>query len=373
MLAAVAGIAFAAVLILVQLGFKAALIQSAINFYAHLKCDVAIISPGYQYLLSTRFITQRRLYQAQSLPEVTAINHIDVILLPWKDEAARKVRLICVIAFEPRRGVFDLPEIDGAVEALREPDTALLDSMGRPEFSSMVREFLAKGRAVANVGGNLGYVGGHDIKVIGLFPLGTSFAIDDTLIMSDLNFWHLCGIRQSGLTGVGLITLRPGTDAEAFCARLRAILPHDVIVLTRRQLMARDTEYWLANTPIGFIFNLGVLIGLFVGCIIVYQILYTDVNDHLNEYATLKAMGYADARLFAIVLQEAIILSVLGFVPGLAISMVVYGVAAHLTLLPLRLTVGRVVLVYVLTAFMCAVSASLAMQRLRHADPAEIF
>ena len=122
-----------------------------------------------------------------------------------------------------------------------------------------------------------------------------------------------------------------------------------------------------------FCLFLGLILGLFVGLIIVYQILYTDVTDHLGEYATLKAMGYRDGFLAWIVVQESAILSIFGFLPGLAIAYWVYHLAASATLLPLQMTRSRIVMVYLLTLAMCAVSGLLAVRRLRSADPAEIF
>jgi putative ABC transport system permease protein len=111
---------------------------------------------------------------------------------------------------------------------------------------------------------------------------------------------------------------------------------------------------------------------MLVGCIIVYQILYTDVSDHLQEYATLKAMGYRDRYLFGVVIQESLILSVFGFLPGLAISALLYRFAENATLLPLIMAPDRIVAVYGLTLVMCVISGALAMRRLRRADPAEI-
>ena len=112
---------------------------------------------------------------------------------------------------------------------------------------------------------------------------------------------------------------------------------------------------------------------LVVGCIIVYQILYSDVTEHLPEYATLKAMGYPDRYLFKVVIQESLILSVFGFLPGVVISHFIYGFSRDATLLPMKLSGQRVGTVYLLTLFMCALSAMLATRRLKAADPAEIF
>jgi len=164
-----------------------------------------------------------------------------------------------------------------------------------------------------------------------------------------------------------------GTDLERVKAELIRVMPPDVRVLTHEQFVDLERGYWTTNTPIGYVFRLGVLMGMFVGCIIVYQILYSDVTDHLPEYATLKAMGYRDGFLFRVVLQQSLVLSVFGFFPGILISYVVYNVSRRATLLPLQMTLERSVTVYALTIGMCAMAGALAMRRLKAADPAEIF
>lgn len=148
---------------------------------------------------------------------------------------------------------------------------------------------------------------------------------------------------------------------------------HDVRVLTRDQFADNERAYWLRNSPVGFIFNLGTFMGLIVGAVIVYQILYSDVADHLSEYATLKAMGFSDMRLLLIVIQQALILTVLGFVPGLTIAQTLYILTFRATMLPIEMTLGRALLVLGLTTAMCCGSAALAVRKLRSADPAEIF
>ena len=97
------------------------------------------------------------------------------------------------------------------------------------------------------------------------------------------------------------------------------------------------------------------------------------MTQHLPQYATLKAMGYRDSDLFWVVIQESIILSLVGFFPGMALSVVLYRFAAKATLLPLRMPFDRVATVYALTLVMCMISGALAMRKLRRADPAEIF
>jgi putative ABC transport system permease protein len=191
--------------------------------------------------------------------------------------------------------------------------------------------------------------------------------------MSDENFFRVLPTRRRGLADLGLIRLKPGADPVAAQARLTALLPADVRVLIHDQYEDQELAYWTLTTPIGFIFKLGVAMGIVVGLIIVYQILYNDVNSHLPEYATLKAMGFPNSYMSAVVLRQALLLSIIGFLPGGALSVLIYKFAGDATLLPIHMTAGRMVGVYVLTALMCVGAGALAMRRVRLADPAEIF
>jgi putative ABC transport system permease protein len=150
-------------------------------------------------------------------------------------------------------------------------------------------------------------------------------------------------------------------------------LPDDVLVLTKPQFVQREKEYWNSATPIGYIFAFGAIMGFVVGAIIVYQILFADVSEHLNEYATLRAIGFRNGFVSGIVLQEAAILAVLGYLPGLAIVWWLYGKAAAATNLPLYVTQERAVTVFLMTLAMCAISALMAVRKVRRLDPAEVF
>jgi putative ABC transport system permease protein len=169
------------------------------------------------------------------------------------------------------------------------------------------------------------------------------------------------------------IRLREGADLRDAQARLRALLPPDVMVMTQDELRAHERSYWENATPIGFIFAFGSAMGLVVGMVIVYQILFSDIASHLKEYATLKAMGYSGSYLARVVLGAALILAVAGFLPGLGLSFLLYGFVGSATFLPLRLDLPMAVTVFVMIFVMCAVAGLLAVRKLRDANPADMF
>lgn len=366
LMAATAGIAFAVVLMLMQLGFQDALLSSAGLHYQHMSCDLALVSAQYEFLLNFEGFPERRLYQTLAVDGVESVEPIYLAQAQWKSPWTRKERTILLIGFEPRPGYFNLDPRWDPMNTLRMGDNVFFDSRSRPEFGPIGPTVLS-GHPLDSE------ISGHRVRVAGLFQIGTSFGVDGTVLMSDRNFFRIAPYRNQDAVNVGLIKLKPGYDALQARDRIAALLPHDVKVLTHQQLVGLERHYWSTNTPIGFVFQLGLGMGLMVGIIVVYQILYSDVTDHLNEYATLKAMGYPDGFLFKVVVQESIILSVFGFIPGLAVSLVLYKFAGDMTLLPIKMTLERVIGVYCMTAVMCIVSGTLAMRKLRKADPADSF
>jgi putative ABC transport system permease protein len=203
--------------------------------------------------------------------------------------------------------------------------------------------------------------------------MGTSFGIDGSLLTSDDNFLRLFPDRSRNDIQLGLVTLKPGADPARVRDRLLQWLPKDVLVLTKPEFVARERAYWNRATPVGYVFAFGAIMGLVVGAIIVYQILFADVSEHLHEYATLRAMGYGNGFVSGIVLQQAVILGVLGFLPGMALAAWLYTRASAATSLPLEVTPERAGVVFALTLGMCALSGLLAVRKVRRLDPAEVF
>jgi putative ABC transport system permease protein len=366
LIAAVAGIAFAAMLMLMQLGFRDALVSSATLVHEHLEGQIVLISPLYEYLISTRSFPEFRLQQALGAAEVASVTPIYVSVASWKNPDTGLDYKIQLLGVEPGTRAFTLPEIALDLEKTRMPDVVLADAIARPEFGPISEWFRARGSVATEVNR-------RRVEVRGLFRLGTGFGVNGTIVTSDTNFLRLVPARRPHMIDIGLVMLKPGADLERVRRALVAALPADVRVLTRQEFADNERAYWLRNSPVGFIFNLGTFMGFIVGAVIVYQILYSDVSDHLPEYATLKAMGYGDARLFGIVVKQALLLAVFGFLPGYAIAHTLYIITYRATFLPIQMTPGRAGFVFAMTIGMCAGSAALAMRKLRSADPAEIF
>ena len=367
MAVALLGVAFAVVLIFMQLGFRDALFDSAVRYHGAFDYDIALVSSKSSFIVRTQQFSRRRLYQVLGMSEVVDVKSVYAGQAIWRNPVARKEgRTIFILGFDPSERVFRLPEVEAAQELLRMPDYVIYDRHSRPEFGPVAEIFEQYGPLETEVGS-------REVTVAGLFGLGTSFGIDAAIITSDLNFQRIFPHRAPGLIDIGLISLAPGADVERVRDEIRAALPGDVNVYTRADFVRAEVDYWNRATPIGFVFFFGTIIGIVVGSIIVYQILFSDVSDHLQEYATLKAMGYTDGYLFKVVLQEAAILAVLGFLPGLLVCLGLYRIAGDATSLPIEMTWERGALVLGLTVAMCCISGSMALRKVAAADPADVF
>lgn len=365
---ALAGVAFAVLLMFIFLGFKNALYDSQIQLIKILNADIVIINSIKDNMFVPEQFALRRLYQARAFAGVEAAYPLYTNTADWRNPVTKEIRPLRVLAFNPHDPVLLVPGVLENVAALQLPWTALIDEQARPEVGPIVvgmRTELME----------------QQVTIVGTFSLGTDFAAGNgNVIMSDQNFLRYFArlgpevdSRTLNTVDVGLIKVTPGTDIAALVNTLREQLPKDVRVLTKAEFAQQELTYWQENTNIGFVFSLLTSMSFVVGIILVYQILYTDVADHWAEYATLKAMGYSRLHLLGVVMQEAVILAVLGFIPGTIVSLGLYDLASDITGLLMQMTPERSFNIFLITLVMCLISGTIAVRKVLTADPAEVF
>ncbi len=387
----VMGVTFAVVLMFMQLGFRGALLDSNTLLHEHIRADLVLVSPNRSALPMREPFSRRRLAQTAAVPGVRSVhplfidNGAALLRNTDPDPASRgPSRAVRVVGVEPDAFLLDLPELDPNSprflgDRLKTPGTALFDRKSRRDDADPTRSIfgpLVEGARTELDGRNLTLVGGFD--------LGPDFTAEGTLIVSSETFADL--LRRPVTPGapladvdVGLIRLEPGADVEAVRDAIRRGVARgsggdpEVNVLTVPELVEREHRFWLNNTPIGFAFVFGMFMGFAVGTVICYQILSGDVSDHLAEYATLKAFGYSNLYLARVVIREALILALAGYVAGLGVSWLAYDWLTEASAMPLRMTLGRALIVFVVTVGMCTVSGLIALVRLVRADPADVF
>jgi putative ABC transport system permease protein len=364
---AIAGVAFADILILMQLGFQGALYNSATRLHKMLDTDIVIYSPQALNFTAMSTFPRRRLYQAMDITGVASADAMYVSPITWKNPQTREKKSLLIIGFDPDRPAFNFPEVNRQINSIKQPDVLLFDAKARGEYDRVIADVKA-GKTVTTE------VDRRTISIGGLFELGSSFGADGHLMTSQDNYLRLFPRKSQGNINVGLLKVKPGYDPEQVAAALRAYLSkEDVKVVTKQEFTNFERDYWAKATPIGMIFNLGAGMGFIVGIIIVYQVLSTDVNSHLKEYATFKAMGYSNSYLLSIVFEESLILAITGFLPGLAIASGLYHVVYLGTNLPIAMTIITATQVLIATLVMCILSGAVATSKVQAADPADMF
>ncbi|KST62484.1 ABC transporter permease DevC [Mastigocoleus testarum] len=363
---AMTGIAFSNIVMFMQLGFEGALYDSNVRVHSSLKGDLIMISPRSESLAYMRQFSWRRLYQSLSVREVESVSPLYVGFADWKNPEEKNYRAILVFGFQLNKPVFNLIGVNQNLNKLKKYNNILFDRTARTEYGPIAQK-VEKDKVVVSELSDL------RVKTVGLFTLGPSFAADGNVVTSEESFLRLFKTRNQGEIDIGIITLKPGFASEEVLKKLAAKLPEDVRLLTYEEFIEFEKEYWRTSSPIGFIFALGTTMGFIVGTAIVYQILYAEVSEHLPEYAALKAIGYSDRYFLGIIFQQALILAILGYIPGLGISLGLYQLTRSATLLPMTMNIARGIFVLFLSIFMCFISGAIAINKLREADPADIF
>ena len=366
LLVALAGISFAGILMFMQLGFRDGLFDASVTVHRLFDADLVLISPRSASSVDMAGFPRRRLVQALADPAVEGVSPVHWGLMLWRNPETRRTRAILSLGFNPDDPFFVDSSLSEKTEVLKQKGRILFDRLSRPEFGP-IADWYQEGRTVETE------IAGNRIRVEGLVSLGTSFGADGNLLTSTETFLDLSPQKSRGAIEVGLIRLRPGADPKDVVQRLESRLPDDVKVLTKQGFIDFEKNYWKSGTSIGFIFTLGAAMGFVVGCVIVYQVLYTDVSDHLPEYATLMAMGYRLSHLLGVVVREGFYLAVMGYIPAYLAGQGLYWFVRDATKLPVGMDLTRAITVGGMILVMCMLSSLLAMRRLVDADPAEIF
>lgn len=364
--AAVAGVAFANMLVFVQLGIASAMNGVVRTSYSPFRADIMISPSNANTLTDGATLARRVVYQAIAQPGVAAAAPLYVGQVAWKRPNVPATSLI-VYALPPEARRFAGHAIAWQLDAVSAPMRTILDALARdvdPAWAARASpdaplEFEVDGKAIA---------------VIGSYAMGAGFGWDGSLVVSDQTFMRLVRQRSPGTPSHVLVDLARGVDGAAAIMQLRAALSNEPVkVRSFMQAVEDNVNFQATEVPMGSIIGAGVLLGLLVGVVIVYQVLATDVAAHLRDYATFKAIGYSHPFILSVVFEQALILAVLGFLPGLTSASAIYALLAHVTDLPFGMSTGRSLSVFVGTLAACALSGAVAAQRLRSIDPAELF
>lgn len=357
--AAVAGITFAVLLVFMQLGFLQTAKTNSTVVYNYFEFDLVIVSNRFESLESAHFFDSSRLLQARVIPGVGDVATLDTSRGRWRDPDNDNKGSSCMMLGFDLNPAFVPPEHRALLPLLTQRDTVLLDRFSHPSFGSQRtgREATLENRTIT-----LG----------GLFELGVGFQADGNILTSLDTYLTLR--RQPARDVVfGLVKLAAGETPAGLKARLLAALPKDVVVFTKEELVSRERDYYVNVKPIGIMFRAGAFVAFCVGGVILYQVLASEISNRLRELATLKAVGFTDRYVYGVGIQQALLFASMSYGPAFIFSLITFRLVYWVSHIPMFMTWSLALTVLGLSVAMTSVSSILALQKVKRADPADLF
>ena len=378
-LISVTGVAFTVFLMLMQLGFLGAVVQTATQLYDHLNFDLLLVSSEYATLRNPGTLQRARVALARGVDGVQTVLPLGVTRGMWHGPHAGDHSLppsrsvICILGVDPatlgqlfadptRDLICDPRDVRSAGNSLSRFGTIFLDRTSRPEFGTLEQRRPGSTTEMNNT----------VVEIVGEFEIGTGFDYNGMLLTSEETFQTLTG-RPGSEVSLGLVKLAPGTASEQAREAVQEAVGPTVRVLTREQLNESECDYWVKQTSVGKFFGVGVLVAFIVGSIFVYQMFAGEIRSRLSALATAKAMGYTNRYLDAVVLSKTLLLALMGFLPGLVLALAFYKLTREVASIPIDMTLGRAASVLGLTFVMCLCSGLVAVRKAHTADPADLF
>lgn len=370
----VGGIAFAILLMFMQLGFLGAVGDTATNVYSRLRCDLIVRSPEYLHVYDARSVSDKAIGLLVTVPEVADVRTIDLTVADWQNPDTKQFRAIAVTGLDVDRPALSLPELQSQMFLLRRDDHVLIDRTSRPDFGPVDGV-----RFSAQDVGRITDVTARQVRIAGTVEMGTGLAANGAIFTSREGFRRIAPFDHEGRASMILVSLRPGVMLESgrqsVLNRLRSVggplARADVLSLS--DAIAAERYRWYVETPVGMIFGMGVALAVVVGGVICYMVLAADVIAHLPEYATLKAMGYGNGFLVRTLLAQGCYLACISLPPAALASTLLYHVTSALSGIEMRMTWQWLALVTALSFVMCSIAGLIALRKLSKAEPASLF
>jgi putative ABC transport system permease protein len=351
------GIVFSVVLIVVQLGLFLGFTTATSNLIDHSGADLWITSANVPYVEQGVAFSERKLNQVRAVPGVADAQKIITHWTQWKrhDGGEESVQIVGFNLDDPLERPWNL--VKGRVEDLKSPDAVVMDELYKQKLG------------VTRIG-EVFEIGGHRARVVGFTRGIRSFTTSPYVFTSFKNAQDYTNLREDQTMFI-LVRVAKGTNVDQVRS---AILAHvtDVQVLTSAEFSHKTTFYWMFTTGAGVAVLIAAVLGLVVGFVVVAQTIYATTMDHIREYGTLKAMGAPNSYVYRVIMKQAAISAVIGYVLGMFVSLFVVqgsqkGGAA--ILMPPSMAVGM----FFLTLFMCVGAALVSINKVTRIDPAMVF
>ncbi|MEO9591988.1 MAG: FtsX-like permease family protein [Rhodopirellula bahusiensis] len=371
----ICGIGFAILLMFMQLGFLGSVGDTATVLLDRMPCDVLVRSPDYLHVYDASKIRNDLRPWLNSIDEVDQAVPLDIGVTQWTNPTNQDPRAIAVMGIDLNAPAFVLPELTREMRRkLLVEGAVLVDDATKSDFGPKNGVKFGPDDV-----GTVASVFGTPAKIVGTFEMGTGLAANGALLCSRETFRKLVPGSSDDQVSLLLIRLTQGVSVDRgrnmVAGRLDALAgpASHASALTIEDAKSAEVWRWYTQTPIGMIFAMGVALAVVVGGVISYMILASDVQAHLSEYATLKAMGYGTGFLIKTLLTQSTLLATIAFPPSVLAALVLYAITSALAGVPIRMTLTWLVLVAVLSLLMCNAAGLIAIRKLIRAEPANLF
>jgi putative ABC transport system permease protein len=357
LVATVIGIVFSIVLVTVQLGLYLGFGHMVTTMIDHASGELWIMPAGTKSFEDPSPLDERKRFAALSINGVTDVTAVVIGFAEWRLPGGGTTPVFVIGSDVRAPGLHPWNVIAGNIDALSIPNTVAVD---QTYFDRLGIKGLGATAEIRD----------QKVEVVAVTKGIRSFTTTPYVFTSLDRARSYTGTSAAKATFL-LVQLAPDTDVEGVRRKLRASLK-DVEVLTQAEFHDRSREFWLFDTGAGAALFAGALLGMIVGTVIVAQTLYSSTKDHINEFATLRAIGSSGRYIHTVIIWQALINAVIGFAIAAAMGLVIVHMTAE-SALPILMTPGLTIGLFALTVFMCVISAISAIIKVMRIDPAMVF
>ena len=367
---AFAGIAGGIVLVLVQLGFQSALYDSSVRLHRMLNGEIVVVASEFRSIQDPTWFSREWLVMTQAHPAVESVAPLYLSPVSVRNIDDRTVRTLLAIGIDLNEPALNTERLHADLQPLRIPGRILFDRKSQPHYGDVIGKLQRDGIVEMTTASHSAPLQ-EPLTVVGSYVLGGTVVYFGTALMSAATLTSITGQPLQRIN-IGVVKLKPNVDTTEVAAQLQKLLPEGTHAMTLPRFITLEKRFWSNETPIGFLFDLGALVGFLISGIYIYQVLFQIVDENLAEYAVLKSMGYPNSFFTVLVVFTATILALAAIPPAIAVAFIVYEICVAATLLDLQLTVERMFAVGGLTIVIATLSAWLTKRRLHRIDPAAL-
>lgn len=355
---AVAGTAVPILLVLLQMALLQGVRTEVTRLYNDFDFDIALLPVTYEYMFSSGVFDSVRLAQAQAVDGVADTFALNVDGGAWTGPAEKRSPLIVIGIDDKPRFIRDA-EIRAGLSALGTGADVLVDRYSSANFGPLAP-------------GTNAFLDDHPVTIAGHFSLGMFFYADGAAIVRNVFLPPLSGASSRDVH-IGLVALDPGADPVRTKAALVGALPPDVQVLTRKELIDGEQNFFLSTKPLGIMVTVGMAVAFLAGIVVLWQVLSAEIMRRINEFATLSAMGFGAPFVLGVGFCETFLLGMAAFLPAMLVGAMILQVLEWATHLPAAATPGLILKVLGIVLVMCGICAASVARRIARAQPANLF